>query len=97
MPTQLRLYTINRDHLQQFAAEWKEKVLPLRLEHGFQIHAAGTIEATNQFFWLISYAGSESWESKEEAYYSSSERKAMDPNPARLIARSEHHFVENIL
>lgn len=97
MPTQLRLYTINRDSLRQFVKEWKEKVLPLRIEHGFEIHRAWIIEQSNQFAWLISYQGSESWEAKERAYYASTERSDMEPNPARLIARSEEYFVEDIL
>jgi len=89
MATQLRLYTINRDRLRQFAEEWKEKVLPLRIEHGFEIHRAWIIESSNQFAWLIGYEGDESWEAKERAYYASAERSDMKPNPARLIARSE--------
>lgn len=36
MKTQLRIYTINRGQLQQFAQERKELVLPLRIEHGFK-------------------------------------------------------------
>ncbi|MCH7786149.1 MAG: NIPSNAP family protein [Chloroflexi bacterium] len=97
MVTQIRIYTINKGSLRQFAAEWKEKVYPLRIEHGFQIHSAWLVESTNQFVWLISYDGPESWEAKEEAYYSSAQRKAMEPDPSRLIARSEQYFVESIL
>ena len=94
---QLRLYTINSGCLQLFAKEWKEKVLPLRIEHGFRIVGAWTIEETNQFAWLISFEGQEGWEEKEKAYYNSVNRKEMEPNPARLIARSEEYFVDTIL
>ncbi len=97
MPTQLRLYTIDQGRLRQFAEEWKGSVLPLRLEHGFQVHDAWIIEETNQFAWLISYEGTESWEAKESTYYASEKRKTMEPNPARLIARPEQYFVESIL
>ena len=97
MTTQLRLYTINRGSLDLFAKEWKEQVLPLRIEHGFRIDGAWIIEETNQFAWLISHEGPESWEVRESAYYASAERKAMEPNPARLITRAEEHFIENIL
>ena len=97
MATQLRVYTINRGSLEQFAEEWKEKVYPLRLEHGFLIHGAWMMEESNQFIWLISYDGDESWEEKEKAYYSSADRSGMDPNPARLIARPEQSFVESVL
>ncbi len=97
MTAQLRIYTINRGQLGQFAREWKEKVLPLRLEHGFQIEAAWTIDSTNQFVWLISYDGHEDWRTKEESYYASAARTSMEPNPARLIARTEHFEIESIV
>ncbi len=97
MTVQLRLYTINQGRLRQFAEEWKANVLPLRLEHGFRVHGAWIIEETNQFAWLVGYDGPESWEAKESAYYASADRKAMAPNPARLIARPVQYFVESIL
>ena len=97
MSTQLRIYAINRGKLHQFADVWKAQVLPLRIKHGFKVHNAWIIAETNQFVWLISYNGDKSWESKEKAYYSSPERDAMDPNPARLIARTVQHFVKSIL
>ena len=97
MPTQIRIYTIKEGQLQQFAEEWKENVYPLRLEHGFQIDGAWLIEKKAQFVWLLSYSGPESWAAKEEAYYASAARKAMDPNPARLILRPEEYFLESVL
>ena len=97
MTVQLRLYTINSGCLRQFAEEWKANVLPLRLEHGFRVHDAWIIEETNQFAWLIGYDGPESWAAVESAYYGSDKRKAMAPDPARLIARPEQYFVESIL
>lgn len=97
MTTQLRIYTINRGQLQQFTQEWKEKVLPLRVEHGFQIEAAWIVESTNQFVWVISYQGSEDWQAKEEAYYASTARTAMEPNPARLIARAVELEIKRVL
>ncbi len=97
MPTQLRIYTINRDSLQQFAAEWRDKILPLRRKLGFQIEGAWLMPDTGQFIWLISHEGPETWETKDAEYFSSAERQAMQPDPARLIARLEQHFVERIL
>ena len=66
MSTHLQIYTINRGRLHQFADEWKPQVLQLRIEHGFKVHDALTIEETNQFVWLISYDGDESWETKKK-------------------------------
>lgn len=96
MTTQLRIYTINRGQLFQFAEEWQEKIRPLRLELGFRIDGAWLLEETNQFVWLLSYDGPEAWEALDDAYYISPSRLAMDPNPARLIARAEEYFVESV-
>lgn len=94
MTTQLRIYTINRGQLHQFAREWDEKIRPLRESLGFKITAAWLLEETSQFAWVLSYDGPEDWETKDNAYYNSPTRLAMDPNPARLIARAEEYFAE---
>ena len=97
MATQLRLFTINRDCLQQFAEEWQDKILPLRTEHGFHVLSAWVIAETNQFAWLISYSGDESWNDREASYYASASRAGLEPNPARLIARAEEYFVDQLV
>jgi hypothetical protein len=96
MATQLRIYTINQGQLHQFAQEWQEKIRPLRVELGFQIGGAWLLEETNQFAWLLTYDGAESWKSRDVAYYASPKRQEMDPDPARLIARVEEYFAEDI-
>lgn len=96
MPVQIRIYTINRGALHEFAAEWQTTIKPLRLKLGFQILGAWTVEATNQFVWLMSHEDAESWERLDQAYHNSEERKAMQPNPARHIARMEQYFMEPV-
>jgi hypothetical protein len=96
MATQLRIYTINRGQLQQFAREWQEKILPLRLKLGFTVDGAWLVEAQNQFVWLLSYHGPEKWDNMDRAYYESEERQAMSPDPARLIARAEEYFARSV-
>lgn len=96
MAVQLRIYTINRGALQTFAEEWRKSIYPLRVKIGFRIIDAWTVEATNQFIWLMAYDGPD-WEAKDQAYFQSDERRAMVPDPARLIARMEHYFIESAL
>ncbi|HJV65249.1 MAG TPA: NIPSNAP family protein [Geomonas sp.] len=96
MREQVRIYTINKGALHQFVAEWKEKVRPLREKLGFVIVAGWTVEATNQFIWVQRFAGEGSWEEADQAYFASAERKAMDPDPARLIARMEQYYAEPV-
>lgn len=96
MTVQLRIYTINRGALDAFASEWNEKIKPLRLKLGFQIPGAWKIPATNQFIWLLSYDGPRDWETLDQAYHQSEERHAMQPDPARLIARIEGYFIDPV-
>lgn len=97
MTTQIRIYTINRGQLGQFVQEWEEKIRPLRQEIGFEVGGGWLLEETNQFVWLLSYDGPESWAKKDAAYYTSPTRLEMVPNPARLIARAEEYFAESVM
>lgn len=94
MPTQLRTYTINRGALDTFSREWQLTIKPLREQLGFKVEAAWTVPKTNQFIWLLSYNGPESWAARDAAYHTSDKRKKMVPDPARHIARTEEVFLE---
>ena len=96
MIQQLRIYTINRGALDDFAAEWAETIKPLRCEIGFTVEGAWKIRETNQFAWILSYEGKESWEKLDQAYHNSPKRHAMQPDPARHITRMEHFFMEAV-
>jgi hypothetical protein len=97
VPSQLRIYTIDRGKLDEFVRIWSAGVYPLRLRLGYRIDGAWVIRERNEFVWILTYDGPEPWEAKEAAYYASPERVAMDPNPASLIARPEHWFITPVL
>lgn len=97
MTTQLRTYTIQPGAMDQWVIEWKEKVKPLREKLGFEIKRAWVIPETSQFVWIMAYNGSKNWEDLDAAYFTAPERKAMDPNPARLIEKMEERFIDPIL
>jgi hypothetical protein len=90
---QLRIYTLNRGALEQFVTEWRTSIVPVRQQAGFEVLGGWSVPATNQFVWLLSYTGPGDWDSADRAYFDSPERRAMSPNPARLIARIEQYFV----
>lgn len=96
MNTQLRIYTINRGMLDQFAQEWAAMIRPLREKLGFRILGAWTGPQNNQFIWLLRYEGEHSFAEMDAVYYQHPERLAMDPNPARLIARAEEYFIKSL-
>ena len=54
--TQLRRYRIKEGRLDQFVAEWKETVVPLRTAAGFTIVGAWTVPAINEFVWILEHA-----------------------------------------
>ena len=84
MQWQLRRYVV-RD-VDAFAREWREHVLPLRRAHGFEI-LGPWIADDGRFVRII---GHDDLERADAAYYASPERAAIDPDPARHIATSEH-------
>ena len=90
MQDQLRIYTIKPGQMGVWLDEWERLIAPLRRRHGFEIVAAWTVDEGDQFIWILRYAGPQTWEAADAAYYASPERAAMQPDPARHIAKSEH-------
>ena len=96
MPLQMRLYRINKGELEAFAQEWEANIKPLRVELGFTVPAAYTVPTQNLFVWFLQHDSAERWDELDKAYHDSDARKAMEPDPARLIARVEQYFVEAV-
>ena len=82
----LRIYTIRPGELDEWIAEWRTHVLPLRRRLGFEVLGAWVSEETSTFTWLLGYDGPDGIEAANAAYYDSPERAALDPDPARHIA-----------
>jgi hypothetical protein len=84
----LRIYTIKPGELEDWIAEWRAHVLPLRRRLGFEVLGAWTSEEESTFTWLLGYDGPEGIAAANAAYYASPERTAIDPDPARHIAEA---------
>jgi len=93
--SQLREYTVKPGEMDAWIAEWRAKIAPLRERHGFEIVGAWTVEATDQFVWIIRHRGPKSWAEADRDYYESPERKAMDPDPARHLAATSTRFIRD--
>jgi hypothetical protein len=83
MTTQVRVYRIRPGALEEFEREWREHVVPLRRRFGFEVLGAWTGVEDNTFVWIIRRDGD--FAAADAAYYSSPERAALDPNPARHV------------
>jgi len=94
--SQLRMYTIQEGCMNEWIKGWSEGVVPLRRKHGFRIDGAWVAKDKNMFVWILSYDGPEDWKEKNEAYYDSAERKALQPDPARLIVKIEEMLLSPV-
>ena len=90
--SQLRIYRIEPDLLDEFVAAWSAGVRPLRRRFGFE-SAGWTVPAEDTFIWLVTYRGEGSFEDADTAYYASPERQAMLPDPAQWIIRNETRWL----
>jgi hypothetical protein len=92
MRFQLREYRIEEGRLDDFVREWRELVLPLRVSMGFSIFGPWVEREGSRFVWVLGYDGD--IRAADEAYYSSSKRAAMDPDPARHVADTRNVWLE---
>jgi hypothetical protein len=91
--SQLRTYTIRKGKMDEWIEGWRHGVVPLRRKHGFRIDGAWVAKDEDVFIWILTYDGPEEWGTKNDAYYSSHERKSLDPDPARLIVQTREMFI----
>jgi hypothetical protein len=61
MSTEIHIYTINRGGLDDFAAEWRDKIKPLREQFGFRVGGGWKVKDINQFIWFLSRDSSANW------------------------------------
>lgn len=92
--TQLRTYTVRDGMLDEWVERWRDEIVPLRLELGFTIGGAWIDREHNEFVWLISYDGPESFAERNALYWSSPERKAMNLDPDDYLIHTEDRTVE---
>jgi hypothetical protein len=75
--------------------EWHEHVRRLRLAQGFTISGPWVGEDGETFAWVLGHDGD--FEAADQAYYESDERRAVQPDPARHIERTETWFMRTPL
>jgi hypothetical protein len=86
----LRDFIVKEGEMDEWVEEWRSKVVPLRLRFGFKVVGAWKLEDT-RFVWILSYTGKKGdFGRMNERYYNSKERKAVRPDPARHLSKTEH-------
>jgi hypothetical protein len=92
MTWQLRLYRVKDGELDEWVQEWRELVLPLRLARGFDVRGPW-LSDDGRFVWMI---GHDDFAAADAAYYELSERRAMEPDPARHLADTKTILLEDL-
>lgn len=95
--TQLRVYTVREGLLDEWAAKWRELIVPLRLEFGFEIHGAWLDREKNQFVWVLSYEGPEGFAERNAQYWASPKRERMGLDPKDYLLETEKREVDSVL
>jgi hypothetical protein len=95
--TQLRMYEIRTGELDEFVREWRAGVVPLREKFGFRVDGAWVVEGEDRFVWLLTYIGDGTFEESDAVYYASPERHALQPDPARHIARPQTWMISALM
>jgi len=93
---QVREYTVKPGEMQEWLGEWRSRIVPLRESLGFEVLGAWTVDGTDQFIWIIGYNGPKSWEQANDDYYASPERKALDPDPARHLIKTDTRLMTSV-
>jgi len=92
--TQLRTYTVRDGLLDEWVERWRAEIVPLRLELGFTIGGAWVDHERDQFLWLISYDGPETFAERNAMYWASPARKAMNLTPDGYLLHTDDRTVE---
>lgn len=95
--SQFRDYQVKPGEMEDWLDEWRRKLYPIRTRRGFTIVAAWVIPESNRFLWIIRWDGTGSFEEADRSYYASSERKAVQPDPARHLEKADHYYIERVL
>ncbi|MDQ2981755.1 MAG: hypothetical protein M3R26_05480 [Actinomycetota bacterium] len=84
--------------MEDFVADWTMHIRPLRQKFGFDVMGPWVTENENEnvFVWILGYGGDEGFQAADAAYYDSDERKAIAPNPARHLAKTEHWLMRSV-
>lgn len=92
---QLRMYQFSSGRLEEFLEIFPE-VVRARRAVGFNVVGAWTVPEEDRFVWIISTDAPGGIEELSKAYYASAQRRAIEPEPAKLIDTIETKIMKAI-
>lgn len=92
---QLRMYKVAPGRMDDFLAIFPE-VVDARRAVGFDVLGAWMIPEENRFVWIVSTDEPGGIEERAKAYYASAQRRAIEPEPAKLLDEIETKIIEAV-
>jgi hypothetical protein len=93
MPTQVRIYTINRGMLDKWVEFFNGNIVPNSAKYGIKVLGAWVNRPQNEFVWVRTYESDE----QLDVYTRSPERMAVIGEAGSYIAKIEVRDVEEAL
>ncbi|MGY0070999.1 NIPSNAP family containing protein [Streptomyces sp. QTS137] len=85
----MHTYTVRDGLLDERVERWRGDIVPLRAKLGFEIGEAWVDRERNQFVWLISCEGPETFAERNALYWASPERKVMALTQADYLLETD--------
>ncbi len=85
-------FRITAGKMDEFLEAWQSGVVPLREQFGFQLHGAWVLADANEFVWILGHDSAGGYDAVDLAYYQSSARRNLQPDPAIYIEEAEGTF-----
>jgi hypothetical protein len=92
--SQLRIYTLAPDTAEEFVANFRRELVPLRDRYGFSVDCAYLADDRTRFTWVTSHDCPDGWETAERTYYDSPERASISFKPGDYILAHDVTMVE---
>ena len=83
--------------MDEFLRAWVDQVPHLRRQFGFELVGAWVVDGSDEFIWIVGYDGPGGFEAADTRYYDSSERAALNPDPAQWFESSAAMRIRPIL
>jgi NIPSNAP len=94
---QLRRYDLVPGERDAFLAWWRERVLPVRKAHGFEVVFAYLVPETDEFIWAVSHDGdADEFRRAEDEYVQAPDREAAFAGIPERVRALTTHLVEVI-
>ena len=94
---QLRTYTVNRGMMDQWVAQFNDKLVGIMEQYGIKVEGAWVNEDKNQFIWIRSFADAEDVKTKEAAFYASARWNEVVDHARSHLARIHVETMDSVL